>query len=299
MTITKRTHFNPCFWTALWNKHYYHSFIHSKHSTLECRKQKFFSLNLKSNKIVDTKTDDVFFEKHTGIIKFSDKEIIDYCQKYFPDQVDNFNLQEYKDKLHLIDFENHFSIIEEMIKSVLKLANEKKIKDLQEKTELGLFIFTHLFRSPLHLNKYIDSFIESGGSKLEAFLLMKHSIIGNSENLMHNVIPIVSKEWTVYESKRYIPISDNPIIHHNDKLYITISPHLLIIVNKKQVMPDEICKYSTLSYFKYHSLLRLIIKSSYNEIVADDKKLLERIQKKGLFKRQLMRIKNKDHLYYE
>ncbi len=300
MTLTQKTHFNPCFWTALWNKNYYQNFIANRENELKCRNQKILTLNLKANKIIDSKTENVFFEKHTGLTDVTQKEIVDYCKKYFPEKTDYFeNEEKYKDIHLVIDFENHFSILEDSFSNVFKLIRDKKIYDIAEKTELSHFVFTHLYRSPLHINKLIKDFTENDGSKLETFLHIKHNVLGNFENLKNYIIPIFSKEWTVLESKRYIPIGDNPIIHHKDNLFVTISPYLIIKIGKKTVKPEQICKYSKLSYFQYHSLLKLIITSSYNEIVADDKNLLEKIQKSKHFKNQVNKIKNKDHPYYK
>jgi hypothetical protein len=65
--FTKRNHFNPCFWTALWNEEYFENWVRAEQSNTEPREQLIFALNLRSNKIYKTKVANLFYEKNLGL----------------------------------------------------------------------------------------------------------------------------------------------------------------------------------------------------------------------------------------
>jgi len=69
--LTKKNHYNPCFWTALWNIDYFNAFKNHCETKLLARNQKVFSLNIKADKIIPTTTENVHFEKHLGIAEIT------------------------------------------------------------------------------------------------------------------------------------------------------------------------------------------------------------------------------------
>lgn len=77
MEITKRTHYNPCFWTAYWNPDYYQSAIQGLKVGQKPRDQMVYSLNIKANKILRTKVKSVHYEKNLGVAEITYEEALE------------------------------------------------------------------------------------------------------------------------------------------------------------------------------------------------------------------------------
>lgn len=81
MSITKKNHYNPCFWTAFWNIEYLDSHRNNAIENLDPRKMNVCVLNLKANKIILQKTEKIFFERNAGLAVVSEENIINYCKR--------------------------------------------------------------------------------------------------------------------------------------------------------------------------------------------------------------------------
>lgn len=69
--VTKRTHFNPCFWTAYWNNSYYEKAV-SAGVKNNCRTQELFSLNIRAGKILPTTPEKSHYEKFLGLSEITE-----------------------------------------------------------------------------------------------------------------------------------------------------------------------------------------------------------------------------------
>lgn len=300
MSITKNTHYNPCFWTALWNYDYYVAFKNDNHNKLKARNQVIYSLNLKSEKIIKTNIDNTFYEKYTGIADLSVDNMLKYCKKRFPEEYN-----ELKDKIEntedlRIDFENYFSLFENDFgyKTLLGLNKKGKIDSLREKTYISLFVFVHFFRNPIHLNPLFRFFEQMDYEKFEVFHFFKYAIFSDPKELMKAIMPILSKKWTIFKSRRYLPLGDNPILQDNSSFFIILSPYLILRISDKNVPKEYLCTYSKVSYFLHRKVRRLTIQNSFREIISHDRKILERMLKSKIFSEHQQRLKTKKHPYY-
>jgi hypothetical protein len=86
--FTKRNHFNPCFWTALWNEEYFENWVRAEQSNTEPREQLIFALNLRSNKIYKTKVANLFYEKNLGLAEITVESIKRFCLRWHPQEYD-------------------------------------------------------------------------------------------------------------------------------------------------------------------------------------------------------------------
>lgn len=77
MQLTKRNHFNPCFWTAFWNPDYYANVMAGSPCQLVARQQRVHVLNIKSGKIYEQTVDRVHYDKNLGIAEITPDEMRD------------------------------------------------------------------------------------------------------------------------------------------------------------------------------------------------------------------------------
>jgi hypothetical protein len=91
--FAKRNHYNPCFWTALWNEQFFADFCADKPRRDRAREQRVFTLNLRSNKIFAAKVHNVHYDKNLGVAEITAASMVGFCQRRFPKEVEK--LKEY------------------------------------------------------------------------------------------------------------------------------------------------------------------------------------------------------------
>lgn len=84
MNPTKRNHYNPCFWTALWNEAHYARVISRASGGLSPRSQSVSALNVRSGKVYTTTVENVHFDKNLGLADITPDAMKDFCRGVFP-----------------------------------------------------------------------------------------------------------------------------------------------------------------------------------------------------------------------
>ena len=76
--FTWRNHYNPCFWTALWNRAYFEAWRAGTADVARAREQTVYALNLRGDKIRQTNVDGVHFEKNLGVAEITPESAKDF-----------------------------------------------------------------------------------------------------------------------------------------------------------------------------------------------------------------------------
>src|SRR5688500_18990587 len=87
---TGRNHYNPCFWTALWNVAYYENWITGKPLPGRARDQTVLALNLRAEEILTTKVDRVHFDQGLGKAEITAESMKSFCKRRHPDKYAEF-----------------------------------------------------------------------------------------------------------------------------------------------------------------------------------------------------------------
>ncbi len=295
MNLTKKNHYNPCFWTAFWNNEYLEGKRKGFNNLTKPRDVQICSLNLKSNKIILQKTENVFFDKGAGLADLTKENALDYCQRALPEQYDE--LKKYYDKnpedLYL-DFENHFTGMENCVNpSLEKVIINRKIEDIKDKTFISFFIFFQIIRNHNELNFATHFFQTRNLAKFEMFLEMKHAF-SDQKMLLKLIFPFLSSKWILYKLKENkLPLSDNPTLIRPFQIFLPLAPDLLLEIDlKKKVNEKNICvTQKGITYFQYKELKKRTIENSSREIVSGDSGILLKIMKSKNYNRHLQNIK--------
>ena len=212
-TPTKKTHYNPCFWTACWSPGYLDALKHESENRPPSRRAKVYALSAKANKIFPTTVENVHFEKGLGIAEIDRNEAVRFCQRYFPDERESFTRRiadaEYP---VFIDFENHFDALEKTpaYESALEVAQKKTLDHPEEKCNLACFVFLQRLRSHAVMNSSVELLGES--RRFEYCWLLKQ-LLGNPSALMEQIVPLVNCKWTLHRSSEDIlPLCDCPVL---------------------------------------------------------------------------------------
>ena len=296
MTITKRNHYNPCFWTAYWNDVYYNNKIKGTENSQKPREQFVYSLNLISEKVLTQKVENIFFEKSACIATLRQDEVLSYCERNFPEKLTSIIEYLKKDPSDtLIDFENHFTEYENMYKETLEnTIISRRIPDISAKTYLSFFLYIQLIRNHNTLREAISLYKYFGKAKFELLLNIKHTM-SDPEQLLRNILPFLSSKWTLYKANKHIfPLSDNPLLIRPLHIMVALAPDLMLEVDLKKTVSDkDVCEHKTgLMFYKYYEFKKRTIENSSREIIFGNEKLLLSWQKSRIFKNHLTRIKN-------
>lgn len=248
-------------------------------------------LNLRSNKILCQKTDNVFFEKKAGIATITKEEALEYCRRFLPDQYEDLRIYYDKDPSDLIiDFENHFTGLEDSYKESLEDAIiNQRISNIVHKTEISFFIAFQLLRNHTSLQQAEEYYKQQNLAKFVVFLDLKHTL-SDTHKLGSLILPYVSSRWTLYLSKKMIlPLSDNPVLYRPKHILIPISPDVLLeIETDKKVNPSRLCRVKRgIPKGLVGEVIQRTIENSSRELASCNEDSLVKIQKSETYQRQV------------
>lgn len=292
MPITKKTHYIPCFWTAFWNSDYYH--FENIRRTQSPRKQIVKSLNYSANKIITTKTEKVFFEHGMGLSDITYNSIIDFANRNnescFNDII-NLSPDSYSDLV--IDFENFFTTMEDLVKEQLvNIIVKNEINTISEKAYIASFISDLIVRNYKNFDNLSLIYEKMNKPKFELFWNLRNDF---SNPVVHQqlIIPIVASEWILYRTSCFkFPLGDQPVLSNKRNILIALSPTLLLKVNlKKKVSPKKICKNKKgVNYFVYREFMQRTISDSFREIIFNDEDLLNSWKETRVYKEKIAKM---------
>ena len=90
MQLTKRNHYTPCFWAALWNETYYRSFLAGTVKGESVRDQPVHALSVKSGRLLETTVGNVHFDKNLGMAEITRESAEDFVKRHHPDKFEEF-----------------------------------------------------------------------------------------------------------------------------------------------------------------------------------------------------------------
>lgn len=296
MNISHRTHFNPCFWTAFWNKDYYEKHRENSSIKKDCRIQIVYSLNLKADKIFKRKVENVHFGKGLGISKITPDKARDYCKRVFPEEYDKLDkyLKSHPDTL-ILDFENVFLAIENSpsYQSLINVIQKEKISTREEKAYIAGFIVQHNMRNHIVINSMIEILDILGKHRFEHFIWLKY-VWSNPDILYRLVYPLIESQWILYKTKDHtFPLCDSPIMSKNGSIMVALSPRMLLEINMRtKTDPEKWIEKDYISKFKLNEFRRRTISNSFIEIIFYNKETLELWQRTKEYKRRVKLLSN-------
>ena len=297
MNFTKRNHYNPCFWTALWNPEYYRSFISGAKPPSEARSQLVYALSIKTGQIRQSSVEQVHYDKDLGVAEISRETSEDFVRRYFPDVYEQF-LKENKQASYpvYIDFEDILQGIEGLppYKVLLDVARTAKVESLSDKTYLALFVVLQQIRSHSILNAAIEWDEQTGHSKFETFVTLKWFL--QDPSLLFRVIqPLIGGRWTLFATDSDIfPLCDSPVLMRQESVMVALSPRLLLEIQLSIHEPIEKVPRARhgVKQSKVHEFQRRTVGNTFREIIFGDQRTLEVWRDSAEFKNRVSLMKD-------
>jgi len=277
--FTKRNHYNPCFWTALWNENYYRQYCSGQPTKNSCRGQVVYALNLRSGKIYPTTVERVHYQSDLGIAEIQPESMKRFCARWHPTRYKE--MSEYvaanPESLYL-DFEDILSGMERMdsYASLMEAAKRGNLTSTEQKGFLICHLMLHAMRSYEFMSGSIEWMNSRGMDKWEYFWLLKHTWSDGAFLARAVTIPAFG-EWTLWRTSEHVfPLCDSPVLIDQNSLMTVLSPRLLLEINVNVrsseghwVVRDEIPKHK-LAEFRRRS-----IANSFREILFSDSATLQ------------------------
>lgn len=285
--FTFRNHYNPCFWTALWNSEYYHSIKNSTERNKKPREYKLKGIRFSCDVIIKNKADELFFELHMGLVVMSMRELRDLYYKLPKDynyisKVNKFGIKYLSWLIPnwgiVIDIEPLFRELEYIngTNAVLDLVKHGKIIDKTHKSLIATFIHTQQLRSPLTFSANYHKNTHTNHPKVFSILDFINSL--SNEREMYNVITgYLQCMWHLYTSEIDIfPLSDLTIYEDKQNVIAVLSPRHLLIINKEH--KEEGVKYcNSMDKELLDFVFKIVIQNTFKDLVLENEAVLNHI----------------------
>ena len=293
MSITKRSHYNPCFWTAFWNPQYYEAFQNGQADNLIPREQMVYALSAKSSRIYSTTVDNVHYEKNIGTVEVTYEVAKKFCKRYRPDMFAEFlKSNRSSDYPVLLDVEDLLTFHEGITqyKEFIKVIKYRDVRSIPEKTNLAYGIFFQLLRSHAVMNAAIEWNEKLGGAKFEYFIILKWML--SDPNFMYQrLIPMINSNWMFYRtSNDRFPLTDSPVLINSNSIMIAFSPKLLLEIPSKPSDTQAVSFVKEIDESKYEEFRKRTIGNTFREIIFGHKDLLDEWRTTDEFKERVSLI---------
>lgn len=297
MKFTRRNHYNPCFWTALWNPDFYSAVIDGRGSAGDPRKQPVYALNVKTGQIRKSAVNDVHYDKGMGVAEISRKAAEDFAKRYHPEEYEQFLVDNVDAPYPVyIDFEEFFTGTERMrpYEMLMQVAQSATVNTLWNKTELAVFVLLQQLRSHSILNATIEWGEELGRHKFEAFITLKW-LLQDPEELARLTLPLIKGRWTLFSTARdTFPLCDSPVLAQPRGVMVALSPRLLLEIQKP--IHDHIDRMPRVrrraKKSKVEEFRRRTIGNTFREIIFGNRETLEAWQESIEFEERVVLMKD-------
>ena len=237
--MTNDSHFNPCFWTALWNDMYLETVIRGPGMSRIPRDELVACLNLCTRRVRTTKVSTVHKHKGIGFVEFTYASAKKYREALVrigktPPAVRKWRA----DDAVFLDAEAFFSGLETMptYKAVLDVVRNGKIGCPTEKINLASFFVIHNERLAAAWLARPNRLLNQKDHNLEHLLLLKQRL-ADHEYLFSRVVPLVTGAWYVHAySKSVLLLGDSGFPASDTDFMAAISPRHLVVIDVQRSM---------------------------------------------------------------
>lgn len=277
-SFTERNHYNPCFWTALWNVAYFENWVTGSTPPGEARAQEVFALNLRADKILPTKVERVHYDKGLGIAEISTESMKQFIKRRRPEEYEAYCrfVSENPESLYL-DFEDILTAVEgkQGYDALMQAARIGGVASAEHKGFLTSLLVMHAMRSHELMGSMAGEHGAAGTAKWEYFWLLKNAW-GNFLTMARAAVPLAHGQWTFYRTPAHrFPLCDSPVMVHQNTVMAVLSPRLLLEVNLNVAVPEDQWKVRDgISLSKYREFRRKSILNSFKEIISHDRATL-------------------------
>lgn len=272
MILAKRSHSNPCFWTALWNRSFYAQFMSNAPTLPHARDQLVYVANIRANKRLQDKVSNIHVEKGVSVAEITPDDAKAFCKRWFPSRYDQFStdMAGHPETLYL-DFESILTGLEGMVPyRVMREVIRTGICDtVDHKAHMASLLVIHFLRSSAILQSSIEISKRFGRPKFEYYWWLKQ-MLSDTNTLFRLTAPLVFSQWHLYRSDDPVfGLPDTPILLKPQSIMLALSPHLLLeVLAVSETMMDRCFTHGSLHKSKLREYRRRAIANTFKELIC-------------------------------
>jgi hypothetical protein len=279
MNITKRNHYNPCFWTALWNPAYFRKAVACTHRTVPPRQQVVHVLSVKSGEVRKSTVERVHYDKNLGVAEITREAALEFARRYHPDRYDEFLAQSANSTYPIfLDIEDFLSGIEKMppYEVLMRVATTNQLSTADDMSNLAAFVVIQCLRSHAIMNSMIEWHAELGRPKFEHFVTLRW-MLSDTSSLFALVLPLVCGKWRLYSAEAdELPLCDSSVLVSEKGIMVALSPRLLLEIEPGQeLIVGDIPAAEPIAPAKRAEYQRRAIGGTFREIIGTEEVLKE------------------------
>jgi hypothetical protein len=279
LKFTKRNHYNPCFWTALWNEDYFSQYCSDSAQRDSPRDQVVYVLNMRAAKVIPTTVEKVHYHKGLGVAEIDAESAKRFCAKWYPEKYDSMveYVTAHPEKVYL-DFEDTLTGMEALqhYDSWMRSVKLGDLQSFEDKCFLAAAFMIHAMRSYEYMSSAISRISEIGIDKWEYFWQLKN-VWSNQQFLTRATIVPALARWTLWRMPNHsFPLCDSPVMIDRDSVMVTLSPRLLLEIdlNVPDPEPSWIVR-DGLPDEKFAEFRVRSVDNSFKEIIFHDERILQ------------------------
>jgi hypothetical protein len=296
VTLTKRNHSNPCFWTAFWNPEYFAQTTGDSQVRLTAREQVVHSLNVRADRVIQLNVENVHVESRLGVAEIAPEAAKDFCRRHFPWEYEQFveDMKGHPETL-IMDLEQVLDSLEATgaYETLLRVITKHTIDDREEIGDLSSFIVFQHVRSHANLRAALERFKAAGVERFEYYWFLKQTM-GSADVLFALVAPLATSHWTVYRTREHcFPLPDTPVLVKPGNVMIALSPRMLAEIDLAVCRPQgSWTMRDGIPGRKYNEYRRRAIGNTYKEVIFHDPGVLEKWRATRQFRRRVKLARN-------
>jgi hypothetical protein len=277
----RRYHYNPCFWTALWNERFFREYCTDTTRRTKARTQQIYTLNLRSNKILQTTVENVHYDK-IGMSEITPESMLRFTARYFPEQHQEMAryVETHPENLYL-DFEATLTGMERLqgYDAVMRAAKLGGLASTEHKGFLACAIVMQAMRSHELTASMLQEPMSAVIDAWEWFWLIKNAW-SNRLVLGRAVLPLALGEWTLWRTEAHcFPLPDSPVMIDKDNILAILSPRLLLRIDLRTTQrEDQWNVIDGITSADLGQFRRCALRSTFKDIVAPDGQVLSQWQ---------------------
>ena len=277
MQLTRKSHYNPCFWTAHWNAAYFGA-VRDGITMSTPRKQSVSVLNVRADKVYTTTVENVH-RGTNGILEVTKEQAKKSCQLWLPDTYQKAwsEIDASPGDSYAYAIEKLFTFLEnssfyQMLQKVIKNGT---ICHAGDKLNLAGFIILQYLRNPDLLRTIGDALVAQGLQRFDLFLALTRFL--NDIQFIQQIIPDVAHgNWTFYKTQNdQFPLADSAVMVAGESKMIALSPRLLLEI--QGIDPKMYLTYTfrnTMRDEKMEEFRKRTIRNASKEIIFSNDRLL-------------------------
>jgi hypothetical protein len=290
VNLTKRNHYNPCFWTALWNEAYYAAVVSGASDRPSPRSQRVHALNVRSGKVYLTAVENLHFDKNLGLAGMSPDGMKRFCRRWYPGEYDRVAAEIDRNPNPLVmDFENILTGTEKHgYEHFVRAAKCGGFASTEHKTFVACSAIIHAMRSHEFMATMVAQTEANGSEKWEFFWSLKN-LWADRLALTRASLPLACARWTLYRTDHHsFPLCDSPVLINPNSVMMVLTPRLLAEIDLTVQAPENHWAVRDgISTSKYREFRRRSIQNTYKDILFSQETELQDWQRQREFRSRM------------